>query len=147
MIASNRNRIIKSFHRKEYPLPKMYITREGEKTSNKSKISIIKEGECKIFSNQTPAILNEQSKKRKRRKKLYVPIKSGYFSNTTNSLQISIIGQDYLIGDEVLVLDQGSPYPFSVITNSKVTVYEITVDNLFSNLPKDIIHEIKRSCK
>jgi len=144
MISSKREKIIKLFSRKEYPLPKMYIAREGDYNTPKSKISIIKEGECKIFSNKTPAILNEKSKKRKRRKKLYVPVNNGYFSNTTNSLQISIVSEDYIIGDEVLVLDQDSTYPFSVITNSKVIVYEITVENLLNHLPKDIIHDLKK---
>lgn len=68
MIASNRNKIMKAFTRKEYPLPKIFITREGKIPTEKSKISIIKEGECKIFSHKVPTILNEQAKKKSKRK-------------------------------------------------------------------------------
>ena len=50
IIASNRNKIINSFKKKEYPLPKMQIIVEGEYPEDKSKIWIIKSGECKVFS-------------------------------------------------------------------------------------------------
>ena len=65
IIASNRNKIIHSFVKTEYPLPKMTIVREGDIPNEKSKISIIKSGEWKISSKKVPMKLNEQSHRRK----------------------------------------------------------------------------------
>lgn len=50
IIASNRNKIISAFKKKEYPLPKMQIITEGDIPTESSKICIIKSGECKVFS-------------------------------------------------------------------------------------------------
>jgi len=147
MIASNRNKIIRAFRRKEYPLPKMYISREGEIPHIKCKISIIREGEWKIFSNRIPVILNEQSKRRKRRKKIHVASKNGYFSDTTNSLQISIVGKNHWIGDEALVLGENVAYPFSVVSNSKVIVYEISIEDLMHSLPQNISLMLSKNWK
>jgi len=91
--------------------------------------------------------MNEQSKTRKRRKKVHVASKQAYFSETTNSLQISIFGKNHWVGEEALVLEEGISYPFSVITNSKVVVYETTIEDLLHHLSKDIIHSIKKNCK
>lgn len=58
MIASNRNKIIQWFKKNIYPLPKMCIIKEGDIPNEKSKIRIIKYGECKIISNKVPMKLN-----------------------------------------------------------------------------------------
>lgn len=41
--------------------------------------------------------------------------KKGYFSETTNSLQLSIVNENHWIGEEVLVIKE-QPYPYSVVT-------------------------------
>lgn len=125
----------------------MFITREGDIPTDKSKICIIKQGECKILSDRVPMKLNEQSKARKKKAKHDFVNLKGYFSQTTNSLQISLIGENHWIGDEALVIDEGQPYPFSVITSSRVVVYEITREDLLQKLPKDVTHVLKRNCR
>jgi hypothetical protein len=88
--------------------------------------------------------LNEQAKSRKKKIKHDLVSKKGYFSQTTNSLQISIIGKNHWIGREALIIQEGDQYPFSVVTNSRVIVYEISVDELVQKLPKDVVHILKK---
>jgi hypothetical protein len=148
MIIKKRDNIIGIFQRFEYPLPKMSLTTmEGEIPCDKSKICIIKQGECKIFSSRVPVVMNEQSKMSKKRKKVHIASKNGYFSDTINSLQICNVGRGHWIGDEALVMGEGVPYPFSVITNSRVIVYETTVEKFKLNLPKDTIYALLKNCK
>jgi len=87
------------------------------------------------------------SKQRRKVRENKAPVvnKNGYFSETTNSLQISFIGKDHWVGDEALILNEDASYPFSVITNSRVVVYEITIEDLMSHLSKDIVHSIKKN--
>lgn len=61
-------------------------------------------------------------------------------------MQISIINENNWIGEEALIL-KGKPYPFSVITNSKVVTYEITLEDALSKIPKEVLTHIEKSSK
>jgi len=146
IIASNRNKIIQAFKRKWISSSKIMYHKRRDIPNEKSKIRIIKQGECKIVSTRVPMKLNAMSNTRKRKHQLNHNIvnNKGYFSNTTNSLQISIISNNHWIGDEVLIM-RNEPYPYSVITNEKVIVYEISVEDVLSKIPKDLLHNLERN--
>ena len=127
------------FTRREFPVPGVTIFKEGEPVT---KVMIIQEGECILMSKRIPtelsvvcnsdypAIKEAQSKKHR------VINNKGYFSKTTNSMQIGMVSTKQFIGDELMLLAD-EPLPYSIITRGRVVAYEISAESL-KQIPKEI---------
>ena len=61
-------------------------------------------------------------------------------------MQISFINENNWIGDEVLVIGN-TPYPFSIISNSKVVLYEITLEDAYAKIPKEVLVNLEKNSK
>lgn len=64
---------------------------------------------------------------------------NGYLSQTTNSFQLGIIGENQWTGDENLVF-KDNPFPFSIVAKTKIQSLMISKSDLLSGkIPRDLI--------
>ena len=88
--------------------------------------------------------MNYQAHKEAQAKKHSVVNNKGYFSKTTNTMNIGLVTKNQMIGEESLLLGD-RPLPYSVITWGEVRAYRISWSDLL-NFPQNIQEFLKRNC-
>ena len=97
MISSGRDKIISQFKKVTFPVPGMVIHREGEPVT---RALIIRKGECMMVSHRIPVNLSVvatsdyDAVKKSMAKKHKFTNTTGYFSKTTNSMQIGVLSEN-----------------------------------------------------
>jgi len=114
-----------SFKKVEFPIGGMFVFREGEPVN---KAYLIKEGELMMISKRVPTNVSVmissdyQAIQAARARKHQIKNNSGFFSETANSMQISVASENQFAGDELLLL-KDNKLPYSYVTKGKVIAY------------------------
>jgi len=147
--SSNQRKLIDCFHQKVFPQGS-FLIREGVPGDE---AYLIKEGECILRSKKNPLTLASITDNDKEEDKTVDTIfrpKRGFWSDTINCLQFSILDKNQWIGEERL-LETFQPLEmvteYSIVANTKVIAYSITRAEAEKKLPNELLKQLQKLAK